>query len=78
MDVGCDGDLIRILSSIDHYKYLSPVRVGSVCMAICVNVERMYAVVFPLKTVGWRRYMLPVCLAVATLYNIPKVDAQSL
>ena len=43
-------------------------------MAICVNVERMYAVVFPLKTVGWRRYMLPVCLAVATLYNIPKVD----
>ena len=49
-------------------------RVGSVCMAICVNVERMYAVVFPLKTVGWRRYMLPVCLAVATLYNIPKVN----
>ena len=45
-------------------------------MAICVNVERMYAVVFPLKTVGWRRYMLPVCLAVATLYNIPKVDAE--
>ena len=47
-------------------------------MAICVNVERMYAVVFPLKTVGWRRYMLPVCLAVATLYNIPKVGTQSL
>ena len=46
-------------------------------MAICVNVERMYAVVFPLKTVGWRRYMLPVCLAVATLYNIPKVDTES-
>ena len=45
-------------------------------MAICVNVERMYAVVFPLKTVGWRRYMLPVCLAVATLYNIPKVGTQ--
>ena len=43
-------------------------------MAICVNVERMYAVVFPLKTVGWRRYMLPVCLTVATLYNIPKVQ----
>ena len=43
-------------------------------MSICVNIERMYAVVFPLKTVGWRRYMLPVCLTVAVGYNIPKVS----
>jgi hypothetical protein len=32
----------------------------------------MFAVVFPLKTVGWKRHMIPISLATALIYNLPK------
>jgi hypothetical protein len=41
-------------------------------MAVCVNIERMFAVIFPLKTVGWKKHMIPVSLATAFIYNLPK------
>ena len=33
-------------------------RIGSVCMTICVNIERMFAIVYPLRTAAWRKHMV--------------------
>ena len=31
------------------FGLLHTFRVGSVCMTVCINVERLYAIVFPLR-----------------------------
>ena len=48
------------------------VRVSSVCMSVCVNLERMFAVVYPLKTLRGKGAMIPASLAFALAYNLPK------
>ncbi len=45
---------------------------GSVLLAICVNVERMFAVVFPLKTFSYKKWLIGSSVVVAVTYNIPK------
>ena len=50
-------------------------RVSSVCMSVCVNLERMFAVVYPLKTLRGKGIMIPASLAFALAYNLPKVGS---
>ena len=41
-------------------------------MSVCVNLERMFAVVYPLKTLRGKGAMIPASLAFALAYNLPK------
>ena len=41
-------------------------------MSVCVNLERMFAVVYPLKTLRGKGVMIPASLAFAVAYNLPK------
>ncbi len=41
-------------------------------MSICVNVERMLVVVYPLKTFAAKKLMIPASVIVAVAYNLPR------
>ena len=41
------------------FGLLHTFRVGSVYVTLSVNFERFYAIVFPLKHFGWKKYLLP-------------------
>ena len=42
------------------------------CMSVCVNLERMFAVVYPLKTLRGKGAMIPASFVFALAYNLPK------
>ena len=54
------------------FGLLHTFRVGSVMVTLAVNFERFYAIVFPLKHFRWKKYLLPVSVTVAIVYNLPK------
>lgn len=63
---------IFVEMSFIYFGLLHTFRVGSVCVTVCINIERVFAIVFPLKSVTWKRYLLPVSTTIAILYNLPK------
>lgn len=54
------------------FGLLHTFRVGSVFVTLSVNFERFYAIVFPLKHFGCKRYLLPASILLTVVYNIPK------
>ena len=68
--------LVSLPNSVTmDYHFLAFNRVSSVCMSVCVNLERMFAVVYPLKTLRGKGIMIPASLAFALAYNLPKVGS---
>ena len=41
-------------------------------MSVCVNLERLFAIVYPLKTLRGKGAMIPASLSFAVAYNAPK------
>ncbi|TRY78111.1 hypothetical protein TCAL_09473 [Tigriopus californicus] len=60
-------DLINLLFGLLHTS-----RVGSVCFTVSVNVDRLCVIVFPLKPCGWKRYLIPLAIIIAVLYDLPR------
>lgn len=60
-------DLINVLFGLLH-----TFRVGSVCFTVSVNVERLCVIVFPLKRCAWKRYLIPMAVITAVLYDLPR------
>ena len=47
-------------------------RTGSVYLTMAVTLERYFAIVKPLATFGIKRWLIPISMAFATIYNIPR------
>ena len=47
-------------------------RIGSVYMTLAVTFERFHAIIFPLRHFSWKKFLIPISVAIAILYNIPK------
>ena len=54
------------------FGLINTFRVASVCVTVCVNIERLCAIVFPLKPCAWKRFLLPASVLVAVVYDLPK------
>ena len=52
-------------------------RTGSVYVTMSVTLERYFAIVHPLKHFTVKKYLLPVTILFAFVYNIPKVRRES-
>ena len=53
-------------------------RTGSVYVTMAVTLERYFAIVHPLKDFKAKKYLLPVAVFFAMVYNVPKVHRLSL
>ena len=47
-------------------------RIGSVYMTLSVTFERFHAIIFPLRHFSMKKFLIPVSVGMAVLYNIPK------
>ena len=47
-------------------------RVGSVYLTLSVTIERYFAIVHPLRHVGWKRALAPLSVLFAVAYNVPR------
>ena len=47
-------------------------RVGSVYLTLSVTIERYFAIVHPLRHVGWKRILAPLSIMFAVAYNVPR------
>ena len=54
------------------FGLLHTFRVGSVYVTLAVTFERFHAIICPLKHFYWKKYLLPVSVSIAIIYNIPK------
>jgi hypothetical protein len=54
------------------FGLLHTFRVGSVYVTLAVTFERFHAIICPLKHFFWKKYLLPVSVTIAIVYNIPK------
>ena len=54
------------------FGLLHTFRVGSVYVTFAVTFERFYAIICLLKHFFWKKYLLPVSVSIAIIYNIPK------
>jgi hypothetical protein len=41
-------------------------------MTVSVNIERMLAILQPLRSIAWTKHLIPISVTVAVVYNIPK------
>ena len=57
------------------YGLLHVARSGSVYVTMAVTIERYFAIVHPLKDFKMKKVLLPMAMAFAVLYNIPKASA---
>ncbi len=54
------------------FGLLHTFRVGSVYVTLAVTFERFHAIICPLRHFKRKKYMLPACVFIAVVYNIPK------
>ena len=55
------------------YGFIHIARMGSVYITMSVTLERFFAVVYPLRNIGAKKYLLPGTSVFAIGYNVPKV-----
>jgi hypothetical protein len=41
-------------------------------MTMSVNIERTFAIVYPLRAATWKKYLMPASVIIAVAYNLPK------
>ena len=59
------------------YGLLHVARSGSVYVTMAVTIERYFAIVHPLKDFKMKKALLPLAMAFAIIYNIPKASQKS-
>ena len=59
------------------YGLLHVARSGSVYVTMAVTIERYFAIVHPLKDFKTKKALLPLAMAFAIIYNIPKASQKS-
>ena len=59
--------IMRVLFGLIH-----TFRIGSVYMTLAVTFERFHAIIFPLRHFSMKKFLIPVSVGMAVLYNIPK------
>ena len=92
MDVKCVRPLASKRKSVVLYRFsteifvhIMPVcyglvhvaRSGSVYVTMAVTIERYFAIVHPLKDFKMKKALLPLAMAFAIIYNIPKASQKS-
>jgi hypothetical protein len=61
---------VHIMATV--FGLLHTFRVGSVYVTLAVTFERFHAIICPLRHFKRKKFMLPACIIIAVVYNIPK------
>ena len=59
--------ILPIVSGIGHTS-----RVGSVYLTLSITIERYFAIVHPLRHIGWKHTLAPLSIIFAVVYNVPR------
>ena len=59
--------ILPIVFGIGHTS-----RVGSVYLTLSVTIERYFAVVYPLRHIGWKHTLAPLSILFAVVFNVPR------
>ena len=54
------------------YGMIGVARTGSVYLTMSVTLERYFAIVRPLSSFGIKRWLVPISITFAAIYNVPR------